>query len=146
MKHALTALLIGLSASAFGQASVAYYPFNNVISVSTNPNRALWLDARLQTNTPFGSLATTLCPLVNVARKAQYNVYTGLGVRFNALNSLDNRDIFEGYSLHVGVRVQVPFVPGLRAAVELAPYSRRDFKIGSFQSLLGVAYQFKKKE
>ncbi|AQG77996.1 hypothetical protein [Spirosoma montaniterrae] len=146
MKHALTVLLIGLSMSAFGQASVAYYPFNNVISVSTNPNRAFWLDTRLQTNTTFGSLATTLCPLVNVSRKTQYNVYTGLGVRFNALNSIDNRDILEGYSLHVGVRVQVPFVPGLRAAVELAPYSRKDFKIGAFQSLLGLTYQFKKKE
>ncbi|MGF7215704.1 hypothetical protein GGR92_001844 [Spirosoma lacussanchae] len=145
MKHAFTALLLSVAASAFGQASVAYYPFNNVVSVSTNADRALWLDARVQTNTVFGSLSTTFCPMVNVSRQPQVNVYTGLGVRFNFLNGLDDRQALEGYSLHVGVRVRVPFVPNLRAAFELAPYARQDFKTGNLQSMLGLAYQFKKK-
>ena len=146
MKHALTALLLSVTLSAFGQASVAYYPFNNVVTVSSNADRTLWFDARLQTNTVFGSLSTTLCPMVNVARKAQVNYYTGLGVRFNALNGLDNRDILDGYSLHVGVRVKpLLFVPNLRVAFELAPYARKDFKTGNLQSFLGLVYQFGKK-
>lgn len=131
---------------ACGQASVAYYPFNSVISVSTNSDRAFWLDARVQANTAFESLSTTICPLVNVVRKAQVNYYTGLGVRVNALNGLDNRDVLEGYSLHVGVRAKpLPFLPNLRVAFEIAPYSRKDFKYGILQAYLGLAYQFKKK-
>ncbi|AUD01274.1 hypothetical protein [Spirosoma pollinicola] len=146
MKHALTALLLGITVSAFGQASVAYYPFNNIITVSTNADRAFWADARVQTNTVFGSLSTTICPMVNVVRKAQVNYYTGLGVRFNALNGIDDRDILEGYSLHVGVRIRpLTMIPNLRVAFELAPYSRKDFKTGNLQSFLGLVYQFSKK-
>lgn len=147
MKHVLTAFLLVLSFSVFGQASVAYYPFNNVVTVSSNADRAFWFDGRLQTNSVFGSLSTTLCPMVNVARRAQVNYYTGLGVRFNALNSIDDRDILEGYSLHIGVRVKpLLMLPNLRVAFELAPYSRKDFKTGNLQSFLGLVYQFSKKQ
>ncbi|MBD2751477.1 hypothetical protein [Spirosoma validum] len=147
MKHVLTAFLLTFTFSAFGQASVAYYPFNSVVTVSSNADRAFWFDGRLQTNSLFGSLSTTLCPMVNVARKAQVNYYTGLGVRFNALNGIDNRDILEGYSLHVGVRVKpLLMLPNLRVAFELAPYSRKDFKTGNLQSFLGIVYQFSKKQ
>ena len=146
MKHVFILLLLCTTLSAFGQASVAFYPFRDVISVSSNADRAFWLDARIQTNTLFGSLSTTLCPMVNVARKAQINYYTGLGVRFNALNTIDNRDILEGYSLHIGVRIKpLLFIPNLRVAFEIAPYSRKDFKTGNLQALLGIAYQFSKK-
>ncbi|GAB2565090.1 hypothetical protein [Spirosoma areae] len=145
MKHVLTAFLLGMTLSVFGQASVAYYPFRDLVTVSTNADRAFWLDARVQTNTLFGSLSTTICPMINVARKAQVNYYTGLGIRFNALNGIDNRDILEGYSLHIGVRIKpLTFMPNLRVAFEIAPYSRKDFKTGNLQSFLGLAYQFSK--
>lgn len=146
MKNIFTALFLSVTLSAFGQASVAYYPFNNLVTVSSNPNRTLWVDARLQTNTVFGSLSTTICPMINVVKKTQVNYYTGLGVRFNALNGIDDRDILEGYSVHVGVRVMpLLMMPNLRVAFELAPYSRKDFKTGNLQSFLGLVYQFKKK-
>lgn len=145
MKNTLIALFLCIGSIALGQASVAYYPFSSVVSVSTNADRTLWLDARIQTNTPFGSLSTTICPLVNVVRRENVNYYTGIGIRFNALNGLDDRDVLEGYSLHVGVRAKVPFVPNLRAAFEIAPYARKDFKYGVLQSYLGLVYQFKKR-
>ena len=139
-------LLLSSALSVWGQASVAFYPFRDVVSISSNADRGFWVDARIQTNTLFGSLSTTLCPMVNVARKNQVNYYTGLGARFNVLNSLDNRDILEGYSLHVGVRIKpLLFIPNLRVAFEIAPYSRKDFKTGNLQSFLGIAYQFSKK-
>lgn len=149
MKHVFIVLLLGLATSAFGQASVGYYPFsaNNFITVSTNADKPFWLDARVQTNTVFGSLSTTICPMVNVSRKAQINYYTGLGIRFNALNGIDNRDVLEGYSLHIGVRIKpLLFIPNLRVAFEIAPYSRKDFKTGNLQSSLGLVYQFSKKQ
>ncbi len=147
MKHLSTLLLfLTLSLSAFGQASVAYYPFNSLLSVSTNPNKAVWLDARVQTNTLFGSLSTTVAPMITVKRTNQANYYTGLGIRFNALNGLDDRSTLEGYSLHVGVRVvPLPFMPNVRVAFEIAPYAQRNFKSGVLYSYLGVAYQFNKK-
>ncbi|UFH56064.1 hypothetical protein [Spirosoma sp. KNUC1025] len=147
MKHVLAAFLFCLTLTCSGQASVAYYPFNSLVSVSSNADRAFWFDGRLQTNTVFGSLSTTLCPMVNVARKAQVNYYTGLGIRFNALNGIDDRDILEGYSLHIGVRIKpLLMLPNLRVAFEIAPYSRKDFKTGNLQSFLGLVYQFRKKE
>ncbi|CCH51509.1 hypothetical protein BN8_00437 [Fibrisoma limi BUZ 3] len=148
IRSSIFALLFGLGSQlSFGQASVAYYPFNSLISVSTNADRAFWLDARVQTNTFFGSLSTTLAPMINVARREQVNYYTGLSVRFNALNGIDNRDVLEGYALHVGVRVKpILSVPNLRVAFEIAPYAQKNFKVGVLQSFLGVAYQFKKRE
>lgn len=147
MKHVLfLAGLLLVSVTAFGQASVAYYPFSSLFSVSTNPNKALWLDGRLQFNTQFGSLSTTVAPMVNVSRKEFVQYYTGVGIRFNALNKINDSDILEGYSLHVGVRVApIHSIPNLRVAFELSPFSRANFKSGVFYAHLGVAYQFLKK-
>ena len=146
MKHFFAAGLLLISLQTFGQASVAYYPFRDVFSVSSNPDRALWLDARVQTNTLFGSLGTTLVPMVNFIRKPTVNYYAGLGVHFNALNNLNDAAILEGYSLHVGVRVApLPAVPNVRVAFEISPFSRANFKTGILYSYLGIVYQFKKR-
>lgn len=138
--------LLFASFSAFSQASVAYYPFSSLFSVSTNPNKSVWLDGRLQFNTQFGSLSTTLAPMVNVSQREFVHYYTGLGIRFNALNQLNDAKILEGYSLHVGVRVApIHSIPNLRVAFELSPFARANFKSGVFYAHLGVAYQFLKK-
>lgn len=142
----LSSLLLSSFLPSFGQASVAYYPFNSFLSVSTNPNRAAWLDARVQTNTLFGSLSTTIAPMVNVRRTTTANYYVGVSARFNALNSLADADVLEGYGLHVGVRVvPLTILPNVRVAFELSPFARANFKSGIFYSYLGVAYQFNKK-
>lgn len=128
---------------------MAYYPFgnNSFFSVSTNPNKAVWLDARVQTNTLFGSLATTLAPMVNVKQTTTANYYVGLSARFNALNSLTDANVMEGYGLHVGVRVvPLTILPNVRVAFELSPFARSNFKSGIFYSYLGVAYQFNKRQ
>lgn len=146
MKHFFAAGLLLISLTASGQASVAYYPFRDVFSVSTNPDRALWVDARVQTNTLFGSLSTTLAPMVNFVRKPTVTYYVGLGVQFNALNNLSDANILEGYSLHVGVRVApLPSVPNVRVAFELTPFARQNLRSGILYSNLGIVYQFKRK-
>ncbi|GAA4453210.1 hypothetical protein GCM10023189_17960 [Nibrella saemangeumensis] len=143
----LTVLLFFVTFSGFGQASVAYYPFNSLFSVSTNPNRQLWLDARVQTNTLFGSLSTTLAPMVTISRQKSAAYYAGAGIRFNALNTLVNEQVLEGYSLHAGVRIApIASIPNLRVAFEMSPFARRNFKSGILYSYLGVVYQFGPKE
>ncbi len=146
MKKLFAAGLVLANLSAFGQASVAYYPFRSVLSVSSNANRVLWIDARLQTNTLTSALSTTVAPMINFIRKPTVNYYAGLGVQFNALNNLNDAAIIEGYSLHVGVRVApFPAVPNVRVAFEISPSARPNFKSGVLYSYLGIAYQFKKR-
>ncbi|MBC8155145.1 MAG: hypothetical protein H7Z72_19825 [Bacteroidetes bacterium] len=146
MKNFFVAGLLLTSLQTFGQASVAYYPFREFISVSTNPSRLVWFDARVQTNTFFESLTTTLAPMINFVRRPNVSYYGGLGVQFNALNSLNNAKIVEGYSLQVGVRaVPFPSVPNVRVAFEIAPFSNRTGTSGILYSNLGIVYQFKRK-
>ena len=139
-------LFLFLPATAFCQASVAYYPFNNLFAVSTNPDKLIWLDSRLQTNSIFDGLSTTFCPMVNVSRTGQANYYVGGGIKLTALNAIAGNKVLDGYSLHVGVRV-APMVsmPNLRVAFELSPSAAANFKSGVFYSYLGVVYQFNKR-
>lgn len=146
MKSIPLFLLLLAPLTTLGQASVAYYPFNSFLSVSSNPNKILWLDARVQTNTIFESLSTTLAPMINVKRTSTANFYLGASARMNVLNTLNEAKVVEGYALHVGVRVvPLTILPNVRVAFELSPYARANFKSGIFYSYLGVAYQFKKK-
>ena len=140
-------LLLTLPFVSFGQASVAYYPFNSfgLFTVSTNPEKRIWLDSRLQTNSLFEQLSTTFCPMVNVRRTERVNYYVGPGVQVNALNAVNGDDILESYSLHVGVRAApVASLPNLRVAFELAPTARANFRSGVFYSYLGLAWHFRK--
>lgn len=146
MKKLLPFLFFACSFSAFGQASVSYFPWAGIVTVSTNPNKVLWLDARFQTNTLLGSLNTTLAPMINVKRSDIYQFYVGPGVRFSAISAAQGDDFLQGYSLQVGVRVApIASIPHLRAAFELAPSVESDFKSGIFYSRLGVSYTFRRK-
>jgi len=71
--------------------------------------------------------------MVNVSRREFVNYYAGIGLRFNALNQINDADILEGYSLHAGVRVApIHSIPNLRVAFELSPFARANFKSGVF--------------
>lgn len=128
--------------------SVGYYPWNGLISVSTNPAKVFWLDARLQTNTLFGSLSTEVLPLFNFKQTSAAQFYAGGGVRFNFIGVLANqtKNVVEGYSLNIGTRVS-PFktVPQVKIALEIAPYVERKFESGILKSNFGVIYTFGKK-
>jgi hypothetical protein len=140
-------LLLGINFAVKAQ-SIGYYPWNGLLSVSTNPAKPVWVDVRLQTNTLFGSLSTEILPMVNLTQKENYQVYLGGGIRFNFIGVLANqtKNIVEGYSLNIGTRV-VPFksVPNVRVAFELAPYVVRKFDSGVLKSNLGIVYTFGRK-
>ena len=129
--------------------SVGYYPWNGLLSVSTNPYRPVWMDFRLQTNTLFGSLSTEILPMVNLKRKENFQLYMGGGIRFNFIGVLANQtnNLVEGYSLNIGTRI-APFkaVPNARIAFELAPYVVRKFDSGILKSNFGVIYTFGQRE
>lgn len=141
-------LLISIPFFSQAQASVAYYPWNGLFAVSTNPSKPLWLDTRLQTNTLFGSLSTDILPMYNLKQNPRSQWYLGGGIRFNFIGVLANqtKNVVEGYSLNAGVRVS-PFTtqPNVKIAFELAPFVGRKFDTGVFKSNFGVAYVFGKK-
>jgi hypothetical protein len=130
---------------SWAQVSVAYYPWNGLAAVSTNPNKPVWVDFRLQTNTLFGSLSTEVLPLVNVKQRESYQVYMGGGLRFNFIGVLagQTKNIIEGYSLNVGTRVS-PFVQArnVKIAFELSPFIARKFDSGVLKSNFGLVYVF----
>jgi len=136
-----------ISFSAFSQVSLAYYPWESVLSVSTNPNRVLWLDARFQTNALLGQLNTTIAPLFNVKRTETYQIYVGPGFQLSPISAaIDNDDLLQNVSLHIGTRVApLAAIPNLRVALEVAPTIRTDFESGVLRSRLGVVYVFRKR-
>ena len=136
-----------ISFSAFSQASLAYYPWESVISVSTNPNRLLWLDARLQTNALLGQLNTTIAPLFNVKRTGTYQIYVGPGFQLSPISAaVNNDDLLQNVSLHIGTRVApLAAFPNLRVALEIAPTIRTDFETGVLRSRIGLVYVFRKR-
>jgi hypothetical protein len=127
----------------FAQVSVAYYPWNSLLSVSSNPNRPIWIDGRLQTGTPLGAFNTAVIPMVNFVRKPTYIVYAGAGVNLNPFTNINGERFVKGYSAHIGTRfVPVSFVPKFRIALEISPYTQSNFKFGNLYSYLGLVYQF----
>lgn len=144
-------LVLGLLSSGqklIAQASVAYYPWNGVFSVSTNPDKIVWGDARLQTNTLLGSLSTELIPMVNFKRTEMANFYAGAGVRLNFIGALANGDrLMEGYIMSIGTRI-VPFKAhrNFRVAFEFQPYVQRSGKSGVMKTNFGLAYVFGKRD
>ncbi len=132
------------------QASVGYYPWSSLLSVSTNPKKAVWLDTRLQTNSLFSSLSLDILPMINLKRGEVVQWYLGGGLRLNPLYKIaDARaDLItiDGYSINVGVRIApLPKNRNVQLAVELNPYVKDDFASGVLKSHFGLIYVFKKR-
>ncbi len=142
---------LGFGQGALAQASVGYYPWSGLLSLSTNPRKALWLDTRYQTNSLFSSLSVDLLPMINLKRGEIVQVYLGGGLRINPLYRIADPKAklltLDGYSINVGVRV-APFVQnrGIQVALELNPYVKDDFANGVLKSHFGLVYVFRKRE
>jgi len=133
------------------QASVGYYPWSNLLSVSTNTKKAIWLDTRLQTNSLFSSLSIDILPMINLKKGEVMQWYIGGGVRLNPLYRIAdaNADLItlDGYSVNFGVRIApLPQNRRLQLALELNPYVKDKFDSGVLKSHFGVVYVFGKKK
>lgn len=143
-------LLVMFTESTYGQA-FTYYPFNSIFSIATNPNRAIWIDFRFQTNTYFSSLSTEISPMFNINKAERAKFYIGAGVKANFLNYLNTdpskQSALEGYALNVGVRASpIEKLPKFQVVFELSPYANKDFDLGLFRANLGLAYVLGKKK
>lgn len=147
----LTLIFLSLSYGTFAQGSIAYYPWNGLLSFSTNPRKPLWLDTRVQTNSLFSSLSVDLLPLINLKRGEVAQWYLGGGLRINPLYRIADPKAklltVDGYSINFGVRTS-PFAQNrqIQVSLELNPYVKDDFASGVLKSHFGVVYVFRKKE
>jgi hypothetical protein len=154
MKRILILVILFLICSREGlmaQGSVGYYPWSNLLTVSTNPRKVIWVDARFQTNSLFSSLSVDLLPMINLKRGEVTQWYIGGGVRLNPLyriaDSKADLVTIDGYSLNVGVRIKpLPQNRNIQLALELNPYVKDKFDSGVLKSHLGVIYVFTRKK
>ncbi len=144
LKKTLAIFFILFSAAFTGfSQSVVYYPFNSLLSVSTNPSNRLWLDVRFQTNSYFSSLSTEVAPAINLNKNPKARFYLGGGAKMNFLNQLADKDILEGYFMNIGFRSS-PFekYKKVQIAFEVSPYAVSSFELGVFRTHLGIGYNF----
>lgn len=146
-------LFFGLvhSQAVHAQGSAAYYPWNGLLAFSTNPQKPLWLDTRVQTNSLFSSLSLDILPIINLKRGERAQWYLGGGIRVNPLYRIADPAAalltLDGYSLNFGVRA-APFAQNrqIQVALELNPFVNDDFASGVLKSHFGVVYVFRKRE
>lgn len=147
----LTLMLLVSLEKLRAQATVGYYPWSNLLTVSTNAKKAIWLDTRLQTNSLFSSLSIDLLPMINLKRGEVVQWYIGGGLRLNPLYRIADADAdlitIDGYSVNLGVRIApLPMNRRIMLALELNPYVKDKFDSGVLKSHFGIVYAFGKKK
>lgn len=147
----LTLILLLHQHKLSAQASVGYYPWSSLLTISTNSKKAIWLDARFQTNSLFSSLSVDLLPMINLKRGEVVQWYLGGGLRLNPLYRIADADAdlitIDGYSLNFGVRISpLPKDRRFQVALELNPYVKDKFDSGVLKSHFGLVYVFGKRK
>jgi hypothetical protein len=142
----ISLLSVGISIKSTAQ-NISYFPFNSVVGIGTNPNKNVWGEMRLFTNSYFTSVTADLSPQFTVANTPRANYYVGGGVKFNVYNVFNNYNPVEGYFMNAGVRAR-PFDKYKRVQVifEISPYAVREMDAGLFRTMLGIGYNFSRKK
>ena len=127
--------------------SIGYFPFNNTISITSNPEKLFWVDTRIETNTFYGNSNPEVFGMINLKRSDSISFYTGLSCRLVALDGFEDGNYIGGYSISIGTRFK-PFEKwrNLHFMVELSPYINKDFSSGILRSYIGVSYTLKKRK
>jgi len=130
-----------LTGRIYSQIAVSYYPFQSILSVSSNTDKLLWADLRIETNTFFSNINLELNAMVNIKRTDWVNYYSGLGINVNPFYGLESLPFTNGYVLNVGVRVKpMQKHKNLQVIFEFGPYFNKNFDGGIVRALLGISY------
>lgn len=128
------------------QVAVSYFPFESLLSVSSNTEKLLWADYKLETNSFFSNLNMEISPKINFKRGEWVNYYTGIGIAFNPVNAFSDLTVMNGYFLDFGARIKpLAQCRNVQVVFELSPYTSKDFKGGNLRARLGLAWNFNKK-
>ena len=130
-----------LTGKIYSQIALSYYPFQSVLSVSSNTDKLLWADLRIETNTFFSNINLEFNAMVNLKRTDWVNYYSGLGINVNPFYGLEDLPFTNGTVLCAGVRIKpVQKHKNLQVVFELSPYFNKYFDGGMVRTLLGISY------
>lgn len=125
------------------QLAIGYFPFQSIVAVTTNTEKKLWIDYKVETNTFFTNMNMELSAKFNFKNNKQYNLYVAPGFVFNFANPSTGSPLANGYFIDFGSRIK-PLEKNnhVQLIFELSPYVNYEFKSGNLRSRLGIAYQF----
>lgn len=128
------------------QVAIGYYPFQSILSISTNTDKRLFADLKLETNNFISNFNTEISAKVNIKRLERINYYTGIGISVNPVNSYSDLPIINGYFIDFGIRAK-PFekLYNLQVVFEISPYINQDIDGGNLRTRLGLAWNFTNK-
>src|SRR4051812_29578806 len=106
MKIKLASAFIAVSIVLRAQVAVSYYPFQSILSISSNTEKLIWLDYRVETNSFVSNLNMEFSPMWNIKRTAWVNYYIGPGVSFNPVYAAADVPVLNGYFLDFGTRIK----------------------------------------
>lgn len=147
-----TAALFVISALAAAgparaQVAVTYFPFQSVLGVATDTERRLWVGLNAETNTFISNVNLELQGMANLKRGEWVNYYAGLGVNTNPLGAVNQLPLLNGYTLTAGARIKpLPTYCNVQVVFELTPYANAHFDGGYVRTLLGLAYNFRRRD
>lgn len=147
MKRLLVIILCLLTQKQLlAQVAISYYPFQSILSVSTNPNKKLFVDFKIETNNFVSNFNMEFSPKINIKRSEKVNYYFGIGISINPVNSFANLPITNGYFIDFGVRAK-PFEKhnNLQIVFEISPYVNREINGGNLRTRIGIAWNFVRK-
>jgi hypothetical protein len=143
----ITALFLLNISALSAQVAVGYYPFQSILSVSSDTENLLWADLRTETNTFFSNLNLETHLMVNISKSPWVNYYSGLGMHFNPFNGTSDIAIVNGYSFNIGARIKpLQDYPNVQLLFEVGPYINQGFDGGLLRTSLGIAYNFRSKK
>lgn len=145
MKYLLTVIFIltFFSVEIYSQVVVSYFPFQSILSVSSDTDNMFWGDYKIETNTFFSNLNMELSLKYNVIRNERVNYYFGPGIGFNPVNGFSDLPVTNGYFMDFGVRIRPLSQPrNLQIVFEISTYSNREFTGGNLRTRIGAAWNF----
>lgn len=129
------------SGKIYSQIAISYYPFQSVLSVSSDTENLIWADLRVETNTFFSNINLEFDAMLNIKRTDWVNYYTGLGINVNPSYGLEDLPFTNGYVFNAGIRIKpIEKHRNLHVVFELSPYFNRNFDGGIIRTLFGVSY------
>lgn len=148
MKTGILALMLALYfQSGLSQVAVSYFPFQSILSLSSNTEKRVWADYKLETNSFSSNLNMEFSPKINLKRTEWVNYYLGAGISINPANNEAGSSLLNGSFIDIGARIK-PWAKArnFQIVFEISPYANRLFSNGNIRTRLGAAWNFTKKK
>jgi len=146
-KIILTFVFVTIQTILFSQVAISYFPFQSILTISTNTDKIFFIDYKIETNNFISNLNMEFSPKFNLKRTEATNYYIGTGLSFNPANANADLPITNGYFMDFGIRAK-PFIKikHIQVVFEISPYINKEFKSGNIRTRIGLAWNFTNKQ